>query len=470
MSSIPVKRKLSAILAADAVGYSRMMGANEETTLKTLSAHRAVIDGIIEFHDGRIVGTAGDSVLAEFGSPVEAVRCAVEIQDALRTRNDSLPEDQRLQFRVGVNLGDVMVKGDDLLGDGVNVAARLESIAEPGGICISASVYDLIRGKLDLGFQDIGEQSLKNIEHPIRVYRVARDGSVPPGKVRRARRRHGRGALLGLGVAAVAAAAGYGYFVWLPEQREAAQAELARAAAEAAAARRQAAAAGASAEQAQRALEAERAAAEKAKADAEVARAHAETEAAKRKAEAELAAATQARDAAQREADAAEAAAERAGAEKAALEKAAADKAAAQKAAAEKAAAEKAAAAKLAAAQAAAAAAPARHYDGKWSAFVVCEPNQRFPERTFGLRASVANDRFSLRRGQAGEPGFLALQGTPDADGRLVLIGRGLTGKRSWHPGTAIEARFEGRIEGSRYEGPGAWGNRQCTAKLERAE
>jgi adenylate cyclase len=123
MSSTPVKRKLSAILAADAVGYSRMMGANEEGTMKTLSAHRAVIDGIIEFHDGRIAGTAGDS----------------------------LPEDRRLQFRVGVNLGDVMVKGSDLLGDGVNVAARLEGIAEPGGICISASVYDLIRGKLDAG-------------------------------------------------------------------------------------------------------------------------------------------------------------------------------------------------------------------------------------------------------------------------------------------------------------------------------
>src|SRR5262245_52340980 len=144
MSVSPLKRKLAAILAADAVGYSRLMSTNEEKTLKVLATHRAVIDGIIEFHEGRIVNTAGDSVLAEFASPVEAVRCAVEIQDALKTRNESLPEDQRMLFRVGVNLGDVMIKGEDLLGDGVNVAARLESIAEPGGICVSSSVYDQI--------------------------------------------------------------------------------------------------------------------------------------------------------------------------------------------------------------------------------------------------------------------------------------------------------------------------------------
>jgi class 3 adenylate cyclase len=468
MSSTPVKRKLSAILAADAVGYSRLMSANEEGTLKTLSAHRAVIDGIIEFHDGRIVGTAGDSVLAEFASPVEAVRCAVEIQDALRTRNDSLPEDQRLQFRVGVNLGDVIVKGNDLLGDGVNVAARLESIAEPGGICISASVYDLIRGKLDLGFHDIGEQSLKNIEHPIRVYRVARDGGVAPGKVRKAPRKGGRGlgALLGLG--AVAAAAGaYTYFVWLPQQREAAQAELSRAAAQAEAARRQAAAAGASAQAAQRELQAERATAEKAtadaekaKADAEVARARAETEAAKRRAESEVAAATRARDAARREAEAAKTAAQQA-AEKAAAEKAAAEKAAAQKAAAEK----------LAAAKAIPVApAPARHYDGNWSAFVVCEANEKFPERTFGFAATVTNDQFSLMHGEAGRPGSLALRGTPDADGRLVLLGHGLTGRRSGRPGTPIRARFEGKFQGDRYEGNGIWGRRSCTANIARGE
>ena len=180
MSTSPVKRKLVAILAADAVGYSRLMAADEEGTAKILAAHRAVIDGIIGFHEGRIVGTAGDSVLAEFPSPVEAVRSAVEIQDALNTRNDSLSETQRLQFRIGINLGDVIMKGDDLLGDGVNVAARLESIAEPGGICISSGIYDQIAGKLNLGFVDIGAQSLKNIDRPIHVYRVDRGGRPAP--------------------------------------------------------------------------------------------------------------------------------------------------------------------------------------------------------------------------------------------------------------------------------------------------
>jgi len=156
------------------------MAQDEEGTIRVLSAHRAVIDGIITYHQGRIVSTAGDSVLAEFSSAVEAVRCAVEIQEALKTRNDSLPEHRQMHFRVGVNLGDVVVRGEDLLGDGVNVAARLETVAEPGGICISSSVYDQITGKLDLGFHDIGEQTLKNISRPIRVYRVSGAAALVP--------------------------------------------------------------------------------------------------------------------------------------------------------------------------------------------------------------------------------------------------------------------------------------------------
>jgi class 3 adenylate cyclase len=176
-----VQRRLTCILAADAVGYSEQMGRDEEGTIRVLSAHRAVIDGIIAFHQGRIVSTAGDSVLAEFASVVEAVRCAVEVQEALKTRNDSLPDNRKMHFRVGVNLGDVVVKNDDLLGDGVNVAARLETMAEPGGICISSSVYDQITGKLDLGFQDIGNQNLKNISRPIHVYRVS--GAAPPLRI-----------------------------------------------------------------------------------------------------------------------------------------------------------------------------------------------------------------------------------------------------------------------------------------------
>ena len=173
MDSLSIKRRLSCILAADAVGFSKQMGSDEEGTVRVLSAHRAVIDGIITFHEGRIVSTAGDSVLAEFSSVVEAVRCAVEIQEALKTRNDSLSADHRMLFRVGINLGDVVVKDKNVLGDGVNVAARLESIAEPGGICISSSVYDQITGKLDLGFEDMGEQTLKNISRPIRAYRMS---------------------------------------------------------------------------------------------------------------------------------------------------------------------------------------------------------------------------------------------------------------------------------------------------------
>jgi class 3 adenylate cyclase len=175
-SPIPIKRRLTAILAADAVGFSRQMGENEEGTLQVLAAQRAIIDRLIIAHEGRIFGTAGDSVLAEFASSVEAVRCAVEIQEALQTRNENAPEAQRLEFRIGINLGDVMVDGADILGDGVNVAARLESIAKPGGICISSSVYDQIMGKLSLGFVDLGEKSLKNITRPIRVYRFDRSG------------------------------------------------------------------------------------------------------------------------------------------------------------------------------------------------------------------------------------------------------------------------------------------------------
>ena len=173
----PVKRRLAVILAADAVGYSRLMEADEEGTLRVLAAHRAVIDGIIAFHDGRIIGTAGDNVLVEFDSAVEAVRCAVEIRDALKNRNDALPETERMLFRIGVNLGDVMVTGDNLHGDGVNVAARLESVADPGGVYIASSVYDQIAGKLNLNFVDVGNRELKNIARPIHIYKLA--GTAP---------------------------------------------------------------------------------------------------------------------------------------------------------------------------------------------------------------------------------------------------------------------------------------------------
>ena len=219
MESTPIKRRLTAILAADAVNYSRHMSVDEEGTLRLLAAHRAVIDRIIEAHEGRIVGTQGDSVLAEFASPVEAVRCAVEIQEGVHTRNEALPESDRLDFRIGVNLGDVMIDGADILGDGVNVAARLEGIAEPGGICISSSIYDQIAGKLNMGFVDLGEQSLKNITRPIRVYQFDRGGAA--GGVRRAQAsRRKSGAIAGGIALLMLAAAGAWQAGWFDRRAE----------------------------------------------------------------------------------------------------------------------------------------------------------------------------------------------------------------------------------------------------------
>ncbi len=167
-----MERRLAAILAADVVGYSRLMGEDEEGTLATLNACRQVIDGLVNDHRGRVFGGAGDSVIAEFASPVEAVRCGVEIQQELETRNAELPEDRRMQFRIGVNLGDVMAEGENLFGDGVNIAARLEQLAEPGGIYVSDDIYRQVEGKVDVAFDDLGEQRVKNITKPVRVFRA----------------------------------------------------------------------------------------------------------------------------------------------------------------------------------------------------------------------------------------------------------------------------------------------------------
>ena len=177
MEPTGVKRKLTVILAADVEGYSRLMGADEEATLKALGTYREIIDGLIARHDGRIFSTAGDSVVAEFGSAVEAVRAAISIQEELRVRNAELPEDREMRFRIGINVGDVMVEGDNLYGDGVNVAARLEGLADPGGVCVSDMVYQSVEAKLDLAFEDLGAQSVKNIARPVRAYRVV----IEPG-------------------------------------------------------------------------------------------------------------------------------------------------------------------------------------------------------------------------------------------------------------------------------------------------
>ena len=165
-------RKLAAILAADIAGYSRLMGLDEAGTARSLREHRLAIDPIVASHRGRIVKTAGDGILLEFPSIVAAVECALSIQMVMAERNAELPQDRRMLFRIGINVGDVLVEDDDILGDGVNVAARLESIAEPGGICISESAYQQVRDKLDIRFEDIGEQHFKNITRPVRAYRV----------------------------------------------------------------------------------------------------------------------------------------------------------------------------------------------------------------------------------------------------------------------------------------------------------
>ena len=168
---MPAVRRLAAILAADVAGYSRLMGADEEGTHERLKAHRReLVDPKIGEHSGRIVKTTGDGMLVEFRSVVDAVRCAAELQRAMIDREAGLPEDRRIRFRIGVNLGDIIVEGDDIFGDGVNVAARLEALSEPGGICISRIVRDQIRDKLPYPFEDLGEQSVKNIARPVRVY------------------------------------------------------------------------------------------------------------------------------------------------------------------------------------------------------------------------------------------------------------------------------------------------------------
>lgn len=168
----PVERRLAAILSADVEGYSRLMHGDEEATMAMLSAHRAIIDDLIGRHRGRIANTAGDSVLAEFVSILDAVFCAVEIQETLKGANKIQPKGREMHFRIGVNVGDVMVKEGDIFGDGVNVAARLEGLVEGGEICVSRSVRDHLRHRGDLLFEDLGEQLVKHIAHPIRAFRL----------------------------------------------------------------------------------------------------------------------------------------------------------------------------------------------------------------------------------------------------------------------------------------------------------
>ena len=177
MTDDKVKRRLTTVLCADVHGYSRLMEADEAGTLATLRRYRTAIAGLVERHDGRIVNTWGDAVIAEFASVVEAVQCAVEIQQEISNQESDPPSAHRMQYRIGVNLGDVMVDGSDIYGDGVNIAARLQELAEPGGVVISGPVYDQVHNKLSLGFDCLGQQQMKNVA-PVISYRVAMGGEA----------------------------------------------------------------------------------------------------------------------------------------------------------------------------------------------------------------------------------------------------------------------------------------------------
>src|SRR5262245_2804257 len=167
-----MERRLAAIFSTDVQEYSRLMGEDEAATVRTITAYRELMAALIQHHRGRVVDSPGNNLLAEFASVVEAVQCAVAIQRELKTRNDELPPQRRMEFRIGINLGDVIVEGERIYGDGVNIAARLEGLAEAGGLCISGTVYDQVKTKLALDYEDLGAQAVKNIAEPVRVYRV----------------------------------------------------------------------------------------------------------------------------------------------------------------------------------------------------------------------------------------------------------------------------------------------------------
>ncbi|HEX3097852.1 MAG TPA: adenylate/guanylate cyclase domain-containing protein [Usitatibacter sp.] len=454
-----VTRKLAAILAADAVGYSRLMGRNEEGTVQVLSSHRVVIDGLIEAHHGRIVGTAGDSVLAEFASAVGALRCAVEIQQALETRNAALPEASRMRFRIGINLGDVVVKGDDLLGDGVNVAARIEGIAEPGGICISSSVYDQIAGKLDLGFVEMGEQALKNIDRPIRVYRVAAGVSGTVRAKRPMRRAHAA-------VGGVALLAALGAIVWLeygppfpdgvalpqavalpgpgvaaPTNPSAADEARKMAEERLDVAHREA--------QAELASEKARSGLEIAKlrAEAEVARARAEAETLRRQAAAELAAARVTPASSVTTPGSAKPIATSTPASPQPMPALAL-----------------ASPASPPAKSGAPASAPPPE---RWIGTLQCGAYFGAPQVADEVKVRMENGMFQLTRRPEGVPGHISATGKPSSDGALQLTGTAI-GTRGIRRGEELEVLLSGRMESGRYVTKGTLGTRPCMLEIAR--
>ena len=218
-SSQLIERKLATILSADVAEFSRLMSEDEEQTLRVFRGHKKVFEALVATHHGRVFNTAGDAILAEFASAVEAVRCATDVQSALRTRNDKFPPNRQVRFRIGVNLGDVMIQGQDLLGDGVNLAARLQTAAEPGGICISGSVHDQIRNKLSLAFHSLGERNYKNIPQPVRTFSIVEsEGGVvlPSAKPPAAWKKTLIGVVAGV---LIVAGAGYGAYTLIEHRK-----------------------------------------------------------------------------------------------------------------------------------------------------------------------------------------------------------------------------------------------------------
>ena len=215
-----LERKLSTILSADVTEFSRLMGEDEEQTLRVFRGHKKVFESVVAMHNGRIFNTAGDAILAEFPSAVEAVRCATDIQAALRTRNDQLAPNRQVRFRIGINLGDILIQGQDLMGDGVNVAARLQTAAEPGGVCISGTVHDQIRNKLSMSFQSLGEMNFKNIAQPVRTFSITdAEGSGPLPSRQPAAAAGGKTKWIAAGVGLVVLLVGGGFWAYTSRQR-----------------------------------------------------------------------------------------------------------------------------------------------------------------------------------------------------------------------------------------------------------
>jgi class 3 adenylate cyclase len=477
--SVTVTRRLAAILAADAANFSRLVAQDEERTLQVLAGHRTVIDETIRTHGGRIVTTAGDSVLAEFASPVQAVRAAIEIQRALLRRNTDSGLRNPMLFRIGVNVGDVVVDRDDILGDDVNVAVRLENLAPPGGICISASVREHISGKVDARLQDLGTQFLKNIPRPVRVYQVIADMAAP-GSVAPRARQAGTTLMLGVAAAAIALAIGAWFSLRTPigehartqagtgiEQLPASSEERAfwdsvRQASDPAELRTylDKYPGGTFSELAQARLDGLVAARQRREEEeeamakaAEALRAQAEALRLRGEAEAAIARAALEQETAARLKDEAEAAAQHA--------------AAASRAAAE-------AQQRLGRTNTVALPEPVAllrttsALDGRWAADWTCEASAEGPAATLRLPAQIEDREIRIEAGQVGLPGHFRAYGSIADDGGFKLQGTHMP-RTQRIVGNESALQAWGRLEGERLEGSGSIGKRRCSLVLTRA-